>query len=173
LYTRPSTLVAADNATKLGHWGSATVDARSNREDFNGELQVEAVDAQGEPLTLSRTAYSLATLRPMQLAKKQKRNLEITYFPPPGLTSFRLKSTITYPNHGRPAGASTIDPINLMPAHQYHLLVLCGTPDAYSFLKAIPAIRAPSSHFTEAGIAPHYRVHSPIVRSYVPWLRVR
>jgi len=168
LYTRPSSLASIDNSTKLGHWGSATIDARANREDFNGELHVEAVDAQGDPLTLSRTTYSLATMRPIQLAKKQKKNLEITYFPPTGLTSFRLKSTITYPNHGRPAGTSAVDPINLMPAHQYHLLVLSGTPDAYSYLKAIPAIRAPSEHFTEAGVAPHYRVHAPIVRSYVP-----
>jgi hypothetical protein len=168
LRTRPSTLATIDNSTKLGHWGSATVDARANREDFNGELQIEAVDIQGEPLTLSRTTYTLSTLRPVQLAKKQKKNLEITYFPPTGLPSFRLKSTLTFPFRGRPAGASTIDPINLMPAHQYHLLVLSGTPDAYAYLKAIPAVRAPSSHFTEAGVAPHYRVHAPQVRAYVP-----
>ncbi len=168
LRTRPSSLATFDNSTKIGHWGSATLDARANREDFNGELQVEAVDPQGESLTLNRTAYSLASLRPVQLAKKQKKNLEINYFPPSGLTTFRLKSTLTYPNRGRPAGASTIDPITIMPAHQYHILVLSATPDAYTYLKTIPTVRAPSEQFTEAGLAPHYRVHMPQVRTYVP-----
>lgn len=168
LRTRPSSLATFDNSTKIGHWGSATMDARANREDFNGELRIEAVDALGEPLTLNRTTYSLASLRPVQLAKKQKKNLEINYFPPSGLSTFRLKTTLTYPGRGRPAGVSSIDPITIMPAHQYHILVLSATPDAFTYLKTIPTVRAPNALFIEAGLAPHYRVHLPQVRTYVP-----
>lgn len=167
LRTRPSSLVTIDNATKVGHWGSATMDARSNREDFNGAMKVEGVDPQGEPLTLEGTTYSMATERPVQLAKKQKKNLEITYFPPTGVPSFRLRTSLEFQG-GRSAGSSTIDPLILMPEHQYHLVVLSATPDAYSFLKAIPTVRAPTQHFTETGQAPHYRIHAPTVRNYVP-----
>lgn len=167
LRTRPSSLNTIDNSTKVGHWGSATMDARANREDFNGELQVEGVDAQNEPLTLDRTTYTMSALRPVQLAKKQKKNLEITYFVPQAIPNFRLRTSLLYAG-GRPAGTSTVDPIVLMPEHQYHLVVLAAAPDSYSFLKTIPAVRAPSAHFTEMGQAPHYRVHLPTVRNYVP-----
>ncbi len=167
LRTRPSSLATIDNATKVGHWGSATMDARSNREDFNGMMKVEGVDPQGEPLVLDRTVYTVSTERPVQLAKKQKKNLEITYFPPTNTPSFRLRTSLQFQG-GRSAGTATIDPLILMPEHQYHLVVLSATPDAYSFLKAIPTVRAPSTQFTEAGQAPHYRIHSPTVRNYVP-----
>ncbi len=149
---------------KPGHWTNATMMAKANLFDFAGLLETTAQDLQSRSLDLDRTAYRLSTSRGATLPKGQAKNLDLTFFLPPGhkqsIVSAQLRE-----RHGGAEAIASNPIIDQMPAFQYHLVVLSRNRERYNYVERLDSVRPPSGETDENGklLVVYYRVARPKV----------
>jgi hypothetical protein len=149
-------LLREGNHLKPGHWTSIVLaEAKMNNFDFLGDWEMELVDHKnnGErPVPVPATAYTLTTTRAVALPKGQAKTLESLLMVPPGYREVGM----TYQLRGRRMFASGL-PLALMPAYQYHFVVMSRVPARYLYLESLPSIKPPKS-IVIGERSPHYRV---------------
>ena len=95
-----------------------------------------------QPLELEHTADRVAITRPAPLAKGQQKFLELMFFVPRDRTKAWL-STELRSRGGGVAATPGAEPLSMLKAHQYHLVVLANTPDRYKRLETLDSVKAP------------------------------
>ncbi|HWB13469.1 MAG TPA: hypothetical protein VG826_29865 [Pirellulales bacterium] len=154
---------------KPGHWTSATLRSRANNFDFRGELLGEAHDQAARPVPLDEIPFHLRTTRPVILPKGQQRLLEFSIFMPVETRSKSISTRLLTGPGGRPVFTES-QVLKAMPPHQYYFVVLALNPNAYSFIKRLDSITAPTSSekFFDPLVAHHYRVALPQIKTIAP-----
>lgn len=138
VWTQPSGLGAPVGAplreAKPGHWSTANVDLVANRGNFRGELATGAVP-------LEHTPHQLQTLRPAILPKEQRKRFEVSFYLPTGRTEVNRRLLTRLSRRGTSGiVVEGEQPVAVMPAHKFHMLVLAGDVDRYRFLVSLPSI---------------------------------
>ncbi len=129
---------------KPGHWTAAVEELKANNFDFQGQLYAEArADAAGQPVELEHTANRIAITRPAPLAKGQQKFLELMFFVPRDRAKQTWLSTELRSRGGGVAATPGAEPLSMMKAHQYHMVVLANTPDRYKRLETLDSVKAP------------------------------
>lgn len=159
LMTQPNSAANAESAFKPGHWTSATVDMIANNFDFHGELITDPFELTGMP-------FRLGTARQAQLPKGQKKFVELVFYVPPGKTSNKVYTRLLTTS-GRREMFQEGFPVNMIPDHQFYLVVLSTTPARYSYLKVLHAVSPPVG-FADSGPNAYYRVAMPKIDKRVP-----
>ncbi len=99
------------------------------------EALVPAIDSPHTP-------YRLAVTRPPPLAKVQPKSLEMLFYVPPQGNKAWLATDLC--NRGGSIAATPgPDPLTLMKAYQYHLVVLCNSLSIYRMLERLDSVEAP------------------------------
>ena len=155
---------------KPGHWTAVVEETKANNFDFTGELFAEArAEATGPSIELPHTPYRLAVTRPAPLAKGQPKSLEYLCYVPPDSNKVWLATELR--NRGGSVAATPgPEPLTLMKAHQYHLVVLAQQPFRYRQLDRLDSVRAPhASNFGELenGLR-YYQVIAPPLEKPLP-----
>lgn len=165
---------------KPGHWYSAIQKFQRNKGDFQGELMSYVSARDGSmPLALDDTPYRLEQFRPVALAKKQAKLIEMMYYVPrkcsipsppvPGaLPSPGQSKNIWLYNrlYERATGLEVFLTSHLFqksPTYQYELLVLSNTPDRYQYVKTLPGIELKGEALAEESQITYYKVVMPKV----------
>jgi hypothetical protein len=167
--TRPTGPVAL-TAIKPGHWTGAALDLRANNFDFRGQLVLQLIDPMaGGALELDpKSPFLLETSRPAVLPKGQRRFLECELFCPRDHTGNTMAVARLL------AARSGVDSfgdrfaLELMPAHQYHLVVLARSPDRYEFVNYLDTVRPPGGDVFSTNHNWHYRVERPAPKERLP-----
>ncbi|MGO8691217.1 MAG: hypothetical protein ACLQLG_16465 [Thermoguttaceae bacterium] len=131
------------NLLKPGHWTSIVLaDAKMNNFDFLGDWEMTVLDHQknDRPVSVPATPYTLTTTRAVALPKGQAKTLESLLLVPPGYAQVRM----SYQLRGRKIIEASSG-LQLMPAHQYHFVVLARWPTSYTYLRALPSIQPTKS----------------------------
>ncbi len=151
--------VGIERAVKPGHWSSGDLLAIANNFDYRGQLAVEAFDLDDMP-------FRLGTSRPAVLAKGQRRDLGLVFFPPAILNPRSVAANL----HTDRGGATYREafPLTRMPTHQYYMVVLAQAPEEFMFLRDLDTIRTPSAEFGTPGSEAHFRLLIPAVKKTVP-----
>lgn len=134
---------------KPGHWTAAVLPVKANKEDVVGELHVEMVAGRDrEPVRLGDSPFTLTESRTAALPKGQKKLLAWSLFVPPGPVSasalIRLSDRKTSFRQ-----YEALYPLESMPSHQYHFVVLARSPDRYVYLKSLPTINSPRDEWID------------------------
>jgi len=163
-------------AVKSGHWVSATQRLKANNFNFQGELHSATVSGTGKPIDLERTPYRIAMTRPASLPKEQEKHFETSHYVPRqpnrqdnNMSMLRIQSRLRQRGSSREVWSR--DPLTeVMPAHQFFLVVLAGNADSYGYLKQLDSIAPPWDDFDTAqtGEALYYRVVLPKITKGVP-----
>lgn len=152
---------------KPGHWITASQLMTANYSDFVGKTTLRVYDKQRQPLPVPRTPYTLSATRPVALVKGRAKSIDSTFYIPPAEEEVRLQATLRERNSGR-----RIDPparrLTLMPAYQYHVVVLAKEPARYTFLKTLNSFKAPVDSEDSSDDTLHYRVLLPDISRRVP-----
>lgn len=122
---------------KPGHWIAVQNQGLSKKDDFNGVLKHSMRKANMRPLAIKGTRYFLRTQRPASLAKEQPKQFES-----PILVSDHLPLTIV-PELQTTSGAMVVEELDrFLPLndHQYHMVLLTGSPETYRFMTFLPSI---------------------------------
>ncbi|HEY2882135.1 MAG TPA: hypothetical protein VGJ15_06865, partial [Pirellulales bacterium] len=128
---------------KPGHWTAAVEEAKANNFDFVGQIYAEArADASGKPLELEHTPYRMAVTRPAPMPKGQQKYFDLLFYLPPGQTKAWLSTELRTRGGGLTATPGP-EPLTIMNAHQYDMLVLAAEPDRYRLLDKLDSIHAP------------------------------
>lgn len=159
LTTQPNNADRVESHVKPGHWFRGELVAESSRGAFDGRLEIE-------PVALEDLPYVLDAARPARLAREQQRRLPFVFYSPVGLDKPQIGASLASLDGDELA--ITTQPLNYIPPHQYYLVVLADEPEAYGFLRSLPAIRAPSGMAAAAGQDDHYRVLLPRSEQFVP-----
>jgi hypothetical protein len=152
---------------KPGHWTAAVEEMKANNFDFVGQLYADTRPTANDPPTvIDRTPYRLAITRPAPLAKGQPKFFEMLFYVPGSSQRGWLATEL----RGRGGGMVTTpgpEPLTLLKAHQYNMVVLAAEPDRYRHLdsdKRFDSILAPhmvaGSDLTET-ILRYYNVVEP------------
>jgi hypothetical protein len=133
---------------KPGHWATGFLaKAQANREDFQGELDLQVVTGRDQHLApLYQSAYEMTSARKVALAKDHPKTLESFFWAPTAMKDCKLETRLAGTSGAelRPPGIS----LQAMPSYQYFFVVLSAKPARYEFLeKRMDSIRA--SHDVE------------------------
>ena len=143
---------------KPGHWTSAVLPAKANKENFVGDLEIRLVNGlEREPIRLDDAPFALADSREVALSKGQKKLLHSSLFVPGG----QNKASALIRLSARKGGYRQYEmsyPLRRMPSYQYHFAVLARSPDRYGFLKSLDSIKPPSDDLVNDIQARHYQV---------------
>lgn len=159
LRTIPSSKALVGAFVKPGHWSVATVDVLANKYDLpDGELTTD-------PLKLDGMPFRMGSSRDALLSKEQEKSLPIVLYIPPGRSSAPIDVRLSRQSGGVIAQKAT--GVSLMPAHQFHMVVLAAKPDQYTFLPTLYSIRPWDWETDNLGTAkaPYFRVHIPNLAS--------
>ena len=133
------------NYLKPGHWTSIVLaEAKMNNFDFLGDWELTLVDRHNggdEEVPVPDTPYTMTTTRGVALPKGQAKTLESLLWVPPGPREVGM----TYQLRGRRIFGGGLTRFMLMPAHQYHFVVLSRSPARYTYLHSLPSIKPRSS----------------------------
>jgi hypothetical protein len=145
---------------KPGHWSCVALeDAKTNHFDFVGEMELSAIDREGNSLPLRATLFELAVCRDVALAKKQAKSFESALFVSPGDRGVSAAYQFNTGPGGRMVHEFPREPLmGLMPSWQYHFVVLARRPTAYAYLDQLHCVRPPNSLAADNLAAAHYRV---------------
>jgi hypothetical protein len=150
---------------KPGHWTAAVEEVKANNFDFVGQLYADTRPTANDPPTvIDRTPYRLAITRPAPLAKGQPKFFEMLFYVP----GSSQRGWLTTELRGRGGGIAATpgpEPLTLLKAHQYNMVVLAAEPYAYRQLeKNCDSVLAPhvvaSSDITET-LLRYYNVVEP------------
>ncbi|MCX7428165.1 MAG: hypothetical protein NTW96_21365, partial [Planctomycetia bacterium] len=143
---------------KPGHWTSAIVPTKANKEDFLGDLEVQLVSGpERVPVRLGDAPFSLAESREATLPKGQKKLLHASLFVPVGQeTASALIRLSARQGTYRQYEVSYV--LNGMPSYQYHFAVVARSPDRYGYLKSLDSIKPPREEIGNQQHAFHYQV---------------
>jgi hypothetical protein len=166
---------------KPGHWTAVVEETEANNFDFTGQLFAEArTEAMGPPIELPHTPYRLAVTRPAPLGKGQPKSLELLLFVPPDSNKVWLATELR--NRGGSVAATPgPEPLTLMKAHQYHLVVLAQQPYRYRLMERLDSVRAPHAsslgdldsglHYYQV-IAPPLEKPFPLPSNVLAWTSI-
>lgn len=160
----------ARRLVKPGHWTAAVEKMKANNFDFNGSLYADARTEPAGPATeLEHTPNRLAITRPAPLPKGQEKFLELLFFVPGNSTKSWLATELR--NRGGSIAATPgPEPLTLMKAHQYNLVVLAQQPFRYGQLERFDSVRAPhatSQADFDTGLR-YYQVITPALEKPLP-----
>ncbi|HEY2826915.1 MAG TPA: hypothetical protein VGJ04_04885 [Pirellulales bacterium] len=160
----------ARRLVKPGHWTAVVEETKANNFDFTGQLFAEArTNAAGPAIDLPHMPYRLAVMRPAPLAKGQAKSLELLFYVPPDSTKAWLATELR--NRGGSVAATPgPEPLTLMKAHQYHLVVLAPQPYRYRLLERLDSVRGPHASNVsdiESGLH-YYQVIAPPLEKPLP-----
>ncbi|GIW93864.1 MAG: hypothetical protein KatS3mg110_1905 [Pirellulaceae bacterium] len=155
---------------KPGHILAGQQSFLANREDLGLELTTRAVSSSNQPLDWTGTMYHATWQRSIALPKKQEKLVDLLFFLP-ATESNSADTTRFY----RPALASDIrvksnakldtsdqQPVLLMPAYQYHMVVLAQVPESYAFVQRLSCVADPVDEFIlSQKTFTYYRVQIP------------
>jgi hypothetical protein len=160
---------AVRRMVKPGHWTAMIEETKANNFDFTGELFAEARSAStGPALDLPHVPYRLGITRPAPLPKGQDKSLELLFYVPPDSPKAWLATELR--NRGGSLAATPgPEPLTLMQAHQYHLVVLAQQPFRYRLLDRLDSVRAPHSNLGDSqGGLRYYQVIAPPLEKPLP-----
>ncbi|HLA83414.1 MAG TPA: hypothetical protein VJL29_01355, partial [Thermoguttaceae bacterium] len=142
---------------KPGHWTSAVIEAKANKDDFVGEMEIGVYQDKGtRPVGLDALPYRLTDRRDVALSKGRMKGLHGSFYVPPGVEIASGKMTLA-----QRRGLQRFElpfPLTRMAAYQYHFVVLARSPDRYGFLNAIDSIRPPGGEADMGKGDYHYSV---------------
>lgn len=139
------TMVPGDPAEPLrmikpDHWTAATLQARANNFDFQGELTVRGTNRLGQPLLVEGTPFYVALERSASLPKGQQKHLEVTLFAPRTRTRPWFQSQLR-DSANRLDARREQEQVQPMAAYEYGLVVLAQQPERYKFLRLLESVR--------------------------------
>ncbi len=158
--TQPNNLEMVESAYKPGHWTSATLEILANKEDFHGALITT-------PAPLDNMPYNLATSRPVTLAKKQKKAVEVTLYVPPMLAKGERFGMQLLAGGEREVGGTGLV-FTKIPAHQFYFVVLSRDAERYAFLNELDSVQPPAGNLISSGGERYYKVLMPKIEQRVP-----
>ncbi len=156
---------------KPGHWTAGVEELKANNFDFQGTLAAEVrADAAGGPIELEHTANRVAITRPAPLAKGQQKFLELLFFVPRDRTRQTWLSTELRSRGGGVAATPGAEPLSMMKAYQYHMVVLANTPDRYRRIENLDSVKAPhvSGNIDLESSLRYYTVDTPALIKPLP-----
>jgi hypothetical protein len=160
----------ARRLVKPGHWTAAVEETKANNFDFTGKLFAEArTEAMGPGIELAHVPYRLDVTRPAPLAKGQDKSLELLFFVPPETPKAWLATELRS-RGGAVAATPGPEPLTMMKADQYHLVVMAQQPFRYRSLDHFDCVKAPhltSDNDIEAGLR-YYQVIAPPLEKPFP-----
>ncbi|MCE9545391.1 MAG: hypothetical protein K8T25_07730 [Planctomycetia bacterium] len=144
LMVEPYETQLSSRAVKPGHWVGVSQSMQANRVDFQGDVNWQLVDSNGQPQTIPRvpTSYTLRTSRPLSLAVQKPpaaKQIETTILIPAGIADVRYAGQLDASTMGLRWPLMT-QPFRFLPPHEYYLVVLAHEPTRYSFLKRCDAV---------------------------------
>jgi hypothetical protein len=149
--------VAAVRPVKPGHWTAAIEEMKANNFNFVGQLYAEVRETgSGKVLDLERTPYKLAVVRPAPLTKGQTKFLEMMFMVPGNAPKAWLATELRS-RGGSPVTSPGPEPLSILRAHQYNLVVLAPEADRYRRLESMDSVRAPHTD----GPLNYYQVVAP------------
>ncbi|MBN2217250.1 MAG: hypothetical protein JW719_07725 [Pirellulales bacterium] len=129
---------------KPGHWTSAIIEAKANKDDFVGDLEISLLWDKGtKPVGLEAVPYWMNDWRAVALSKGRPKGLLGSFFVPP--TSQIVSGRLNL--NARRGYARFEAPFSMtrMLAYQYHFVVLARSPDRYAFVRSLYTIKPPRS----------------------------
>jgi hypothetical protein len=159
----PTDATLAAYGIKPGHWLSVRQQLKSNKVDFDGELESVATDQARIPYRLANSPFELRTRRPALLPKGQGKSFELTYFVPHAAHRYNRVwlSSELQTRFGGSVRHAQPQVTNRLRAHQAYLVVLGRNPDQYSYLKTLESIRPPTDELNVGGAPGDYIVVAP------------
>lgn len=175
LSTIPDDPEDTQNHVKPGHWATFTQEIRANKFDYRAELELAAVDKDGEPFDIDRTPYQIVSSRPVALVKGQARTVEMTSYIPTavrfdeagGKKKVWFQTRLMADRGGSPVIPATKEATSEMKDYECFLVVLARDNRSYLFLKSLDLARLPSNDF-DSGVVNHCRVLAPRIDERVP-----
>jgi hypothetical protein len=169
IVVQPGEAESALQYVKPGHWMAASQRMRAMYLDFIGESQLSVTNSDGEIYPVDRTPYVAEASRPVLLQKGQPKDIETTFFVPQVDKAMQVRIDMQERGFGR--SVRQANPVNRMPAYQYHFVVLAREPSRYGLVKTLDSVVVPwdgetDSDDTEDPV--HYRVVALPVAPAVP-----
>ncbi|MCC7086801.1 MAG: hypothetical protein IT427_17525 [Pirellulales bacterium] len=167
--------IQAIRPVKPGHWTAAVEELKANNFNFNGELYAEVRESgSGKVLDLERTPHKVAFVRPAGLAKGQVKFVETMFFVPGDAPKAWLATELRT-HGGSPVTSPGPEPLSLLRAHQYNLVVLAAEGDRYRRMESMDCVRAPYSdsplHYYQV-VAPQLVKPLPLPSSSLAWTTI-
>jgi len=142
---------------KPGHWTSTIIEAKANKDDFVGEMEISLVQDKGtRPIGLDAVPYCLTDWRPVALAKGRLKALGGSFHVPP--TSEIVSGRLRLGSRHSYRRVEVPFLMNRMLAYQYHFVVLARAPDRYNFVRSLDSIRPPGGGIDNSKADFHYWV---------------
>jgi hypothetical protein len=160
LMTKPNDLVRVQTAVKPGHWNSANLEVVANRDDFRGQVTTD-------PFPLPMSSFELGSDRSLFLTKSQKKLIDLAWFLPSELPQNTLALNLISAASGRRVLPGSF-PLQIMPAHQFHFVILANEPDRYGYVPGLSAVNPSLDQGIDTLRGAHYRVEAPKVDRLVP-----
>ncbi|NLE38061.1 MAG: hypothetical protein GX621_08555 [Pirellulaceae bacterium] len=145
---------------KPGHWAGVLVEAKANKNDFVGDLEIGILGDDSRVVGLEAVPYARADARGVALAKGRKKTLQASFFVPlaHGKVSGQLRLT---PRGGGYRQPEQPFPLTRMLAHQYHFVVLARNPDRYAFVRTLDSVKPPRGEIDSSAWSQDYWVSLP------------
>ena len=161
------------NFVKPRHWLTVSQMLRANNFDFTGEILTAVTNETGTPLDLDRVPFRLTAARPAALAKGQPKRLEMIYYIPPRPTGSEARPWLWRRLQSKGGGREIPTPNDTEPTTelkpwQYYFVVLARSPDAYSNLKSMHAVRPLWEGLDQSGRDVFYHVLLPRTDAQLP-----
>jgi len=160
LMTKPNDIIRVQTAVKPGHWNSANLEVVANRHDFRGQVTTD-------PFPLAQSPYALGTDRSLFLTKAQKKFIDLAWYLPSETAQASLSLNLISGTTGRRVLPGSF-PLQIMPPHQFHFVILASEPDRYAYVPALSAINPSLDQGIDTIRSAHYRVEAPLVERLVP-----
>ncbi len=146
---------------KPGHWTAVTLEAKANKEDFVGNLEIAATNARQKPIPLQAVPFDLTFSCQVALGKRQRpKTFESVFFVPSVAEQLFATCRLKRRKGGRGEWEIPLNLLRRMPSYQYHLVVIAAFPENYTYLggKDFSSITPRSDSLSANPTDPYYRL---------------
>lgn len=146
---------------KPGHWTAVTLEAKANKDDFVGDLEIAVTNAKQKPIPLRAVPFDLTSSCQAALVKRQRpKPFESVLFVPSVAEQPVATCRLNRRKGGRREWERWPNPLRRMPSYQYHLVVIAAFPENYTYLggKDLSSIAPRSDSLSANPTDPYYRL---------------
>ncbi len=143
---------------KPGHWTGTLLNAKANKQDFLGDLELALTDRNGKPIPIEAAPFLLTGARTVALPKKRPKWLRSTVFVPSSSETPFITCRLTGRDGGGEVARRPPRPLRPLPSYQYYFPVLARLPARYTYLQSLPSIKPQSADNLTLTDEVYYRV---------------
>lgn len=163
LRVQPATEGLMLNNYKPGHWGTASLELKSNIDDLRGDLESVATGDAMMPFEVPGTDTAIRFQRPAVLPKGQRRRLQIRFLMP-GVPGFEGRKGLKSDFSSRGGGlvfSTGNEPLAAMQPQEYFFVTFTDRSEFFIGLQAADFTALPTDLVTSPDKIWHYRVVIP------------